>query len=272
MLAWAFLVEARGRLRVGQGNLREGVADLLEAGRRWDHLRCLSAGVARWREDAALALAQIGEKDEARRLAAEQLELARATGLPRVLGTATRVAGAVAPRADRLPLLCTAVELLEQSPARLDLARALVELGAAIRRDGRAVEARDPLRRGLELAHRAGAAPLAERARAELVGAGGRPRRPVFTGIEALTASEIRVARLAAEGRTNRETAERLFVTQRTVETHLAHVFQKLSIRGRDELPRELAARQSPALPFRSRDPITLAHHGPTHHPFSPIS
>ena len=189
-----------------------------------------------------LALAQIGETEEARRLAAEQLELAKATGLPRVIGSATRVAGVVAPRGHRLALLGRAVSLLEQSPARLELSRALVELGAAIRRDGRSAQARDPLRRGLELAHRAGAAPLAQRARDELVAAGGRPRRPVFTGIEALTASEIRVARLAAEGRTNRETAERLFVTQRTVETHLAHVFQKLSIKGRDELPRELAA------------------------------
>ncbi len=199
----------------------------------------------RWREDAALALAQVGEKDEARRLAAEQLELAQATGLPRVLGHGDprrRRPWRRAPQ--RLQLLQTAVGLLEQSPARLDLARALVEWGAAIRRDGRALDARDPLRRGLELAHRAGAAPLAQRARDELVAAGGRPRRLVFTGIEALTASEIRVARLAAQGRTNRETAEMLFVTQRTVETHLGHVFQKLSIRSRDELPRELASPQ----------------------------
>lgn len=72
--------------------------------------------------------------------------------------------------------------------------------------------------------------------------AGGRPRRPVFTGVEALTAGELRVARLAAEGRTNRETAEQLFITQRTVETHLGHVFQKLGIRGRDELPGALVA------------------------------
>ena len=253
MLAWAFLIEARGRLRVAQGRTREGIDDLLDAGRRWERLQCLSAGVARWRGDAALALAKIGEKDEARRLSGEQVELAQATGLPRVLGAANRVAGVVEPRMHRLSLLANAVELLEPSPARLDLARALIDLGAAIRRDGRAAQARDLLRRGLELAHRAGAAPLAGRARDELVAAGGRPRRPVFTGIEALTASEIRVARLAAEGRTNRETAERLFVTQRTVETHLGHVFQKLSIKGRDELPRELAAPLSQSLPVRPR-------------------
>ncbi len=241
MLAWAFLTEARGRLRVAQGRTDAGVADLLDAGRRWDRLCCTGSAVPRWREDAASALAQLGERDAAGRVAAEQLELARAGGLPRALGAATRVAGVVAPTAGRLPLLHEAVELLEQTPARLDLARALVDLGAAIRRDGRAGQAREPLRRGLELAHRACATPLAQRARDELVAAGGRPRRAVFTGVDALTASEMRVARLAADGCSNRETAERLFVTQRTVETHLGHIFQKLSIRGRDELPRELA-------------------------------
>ena len=208
MLAWAFAVEARGRLRLAQGDLRAGLADLLEAGRRWELLCCRSAVVERWREDAAPALAQVGEKRQARRLAAEQLELAAATGLPRALGTATRVAGQLASRADRLPLLGTAVSLLEHTPARLEYARALIAWGAAIRRDGGAVQARDPLRQGLELAHRAGAAPLAQRARDELVAAGGRPRKPVFSGIEALTASEIRVARLVAQGRTNRDTAE----------------------------------------------------------------
>ena len=242
MLAWAFVVEARGRLRVAQGSTREGIADLLEAGRRWDRLRCFSAGIVRWRGDAALALAQIGERT---RLGASRPSNSSWHRRPGCRGYSDQRPGSPASsrRArHRLPLLGRAVGLLEQSPARLELSRALVELGAAIRRDGRAAQARDPLRRGLELAHRAGAAPLARRARDELVAAGGRPRRPVFTGIEALTASEIRVARLAAEGRTNRETAERLFVTQRTVETHLAHVFQKLSIKGRDELPRELAA------------------------------
>ena len=262
MLAWAFVVEARGRLRVAQGRLGDGIADLLESGRRWERLCCNNAGVVRWRENAALALAQVGEKQRARHLAAEQLELAQATGLPHVLGTATRVAGAVAPRANRRPLLQKAVNLLEQSPARLEFARALVEWGAAIRREGHPVEARDPLRRGLQIAHHAGAAPLAQRARDELIAAGGRPRRPVFTGIEALTPSELRVARFAAEGRTNRETAERLFVTQRTVETHLRHVFQKLSIRGRHELPPELAAPHSQVLPIRPGVPTKPVRQG----------
>ncbi|MBV8997894.1 MAG: AAA family ATPase [Solirubrobacterales bacterium] len=240
LIGCAFVVEARGRLRVAQGRLREGLAELREAGERWQRLR--SPWPSTWREDAALALAKLGEHDEARSLAAEQLKLARASGLPRALGTATRAAGLVAPRPQRIPLLREAVDLLGQTSARLELAKARLELGAALRRDGHRVEARDHLRQGLELAHRAAAAPLAARAREELLAAGGRPRKPVFTGIDALTASELRVARLAAKGQTNREIAESLFVTQRTVETHLRHAFQKLDIARRDDLPAELTA------------------------------
>ena len=243
MLAPAFVLEARGRLRIAQGRLRAGLGDLRDAGQRWKRLDCDTPVASRWREDAALALARLGEPDEARQLAAEQLDLAQATGLPRAIGAATRAAGAIAPRTDAIPLLREAVALLGQTSAPLELAKAQIELGAALRRDGHRIEAREHLRRGLELAHRAAAAPLAERAREELLAAGGRPRKPVFTGIDALTASELRVARLAAEGRTNREIAESLFLTQRTVETHLRHVFQKLDIARREELPQQLAVR-----------------------------
>ena len=242
MLAWAFALEALGRLRVAQGRLRDGLAHLRDAGVRWERLSCAGATAVRWREDAALVLAQLGEHDEARRLAAEQVELARATGLPRTVGAATRVAGAVAPREEAIPLLREAVDVLAQAPAPLELARARLELGAALRRGGQRIEARDHLRQSLELAHRAGATPLATRAHDELLAAGGRPRKPIFTGVEALTASELRVARLAAEGRTNRQIAEGLFVTQRTVETHLRHVFQKLNITRREQLPSKLGA------------------------------
>jgi DNA-binding CsgD family transcriptional regulator len=243
ILAWAFALEARGRLRVAQGRSRDGLGDLREAGDRWERLSYhRTAAASRWREDAALALAHLGETNEARRLAAEQLEFARASGLPRAIGAATRVAGAVARRADGIPLLREAAALLAQTPAPVELARALLELGAALRREGQRIEARDHLRHSLELAHRAGATPLAALAREELLAAGGRPRKPIFTGVEALTASELRVAHLAAEGRTNRQIAEGLFVTQRTVETHLRHVFQKLDIAGREQLRSELTA------------------------------
>jgi len=112
----------------------------------------------------------------------------------------------------------------------------LVELGAALRRANRRREAREPLREGLDLAHRCGATALAERARTELGAAGARPRKTVLWGIESLTPSELRVARMAAEGMTNREIAQSLFVTTKTVETHLRHVYQKLDVAGRGGL------------------------------------
>jgi DNA-binding NarL/FixJ family response regulator len=167
--------------------------------------------------------------------------------LPRAIAIANRVIALVEPRERALDLLAEAVELLEASPARLERARALVDVGSALRRAGRRRDAQARLRQALELAHRCGAAGLAARAREELVAAGARPRRPVFTGLEALTASERRVARLAAQGRSNREIAETLFVTQRTVETHLRHTFQKLGITSRGELPAELAGVESAA-------------------------
>ncbi len=240
-MGWAMALEARGRLRLGQGRPREALADLLDAGTRWGQLPWSHPGLALWRVDAAAAQLQLGNHTEAGRLAAQQLELAQATELPRLIAGALIAKAATQQRPEARALLQQAVDLLEPLSARLELGHAHVELGSVLRRDGKRLEAQDHLRRGLEFAHRAGAAPLAARARDELVAAGGRPRRPAISGVEALTASELRVARLAAEGATNRDIAQRLFVTQKTVETHLRHVFQKLGVRGRDELPRELA-------------------------------
>jgi DNA-binding CsgD family transcriptional regulator len=247
MICWALAVEQRGRLRVEEGAVEAGLVDLYEADRRWEALGIRNPLVARWREHAVPALLRVGDDERARALAADEVELARESGLPRAIAIANRVIALVEPRERALDLLAEAVELLEASPARLEHARALVDLGSALRRAGRRRDAQARLRPALELAHRCGAAGLAARAREELVAAGARPRRPVFTGLEALTASERRVARLAAQGRSNREIAETLFVTQRTVETHLRHTFQKLGITSRGELPAELAGVESAA-------------------------
>jgi DNA-binding CsgD family transcriptional regulator len=246
-LCWALAVEQRGRLRIEQGALEAGLTDLDEAELRWRALQIRNPVVARWREYAVPALLRLGETERACALAVEELELARLTGLPRALGVAARVAAATETRERELELLAEAVELLEPTPARLEYARALVDLGAALRRAGRRRDAQARLRPALELAHRCGAVGLAARAREELVAAGARPRRPVFTGLEALTAAERRVARLAAQGRSNREIAETLFITQRTVETHVRHTFQKLGITSRAELPPELGIPVEPA-------------------------
>ncbi len=139
-----------------------------------------------------------------------------------------------------IELIRESVETLDGSGARLEHARSLVELGAAIRRSGRRSQAREPLHVGMELAHRCGAAPVVERAREELLATGARPRRIMRSGIDALTPSELRVARMAAEGVANREIAEALFVTARTVEGHLTNAFQKLDINSRHELGHRL--------------------------------
>src|SRR5262249_54058662 len=139
---------------------------------------------------------------------------------------------------------------LRNSPALLERARSLAELGAALRRAGRRAPARDPLAEALDLAARCGARPLAVRVREELNATGARPRREWRTGVEALTPSELRVARLAAEGQTNREIAQTLYVTLKTVEGHLGRVYGKLEIGGRGELSRVLEGEKTRVEPL----------------------
>ncbi|MBV9415829.1 MAG: hypothetical protein JO363_12685 [Solirubrobacterales bacterium] len=188
----------------------------------------------------------LGEDEAATRLAEEELALARAFGAPRSLGVSLRVAGVVAGGQRGEARLREAVELLGQAGATLERAWALTDLGGLLRRGNRRREAREYLREALDLAHRAGARPLAVRAETELRATGARPRRLVLGGVESLTASERRVAELAGEGLTNREIAQSLFVTARTVEGHLTSVFRKLGLESRAQLGEAIAAaRQS---------------------------
>jgi len=245
-LTAAVLRLARGRLRVEQGRLDEGLADFLGVGRLSTRAHVTCPGYLPWRSQAALAHLALAEHESAKRLAGEELELARAYGAPRALGMAKRAAGLVAGGDQGMALLREAVGAFEHSDARLERARALADLGAMLRRRNRRMEARELLRDALDAAHRIGARPLAERAETELRASGGRPRRIVLSGLDSLTASERRIAELAAEGLTNREIGQTLFVTARTVESHLTHVFQKLDVNRRSELPKALAAPTRP--------------------------
>jgi DNA-binding NarL/FixJ family response regulator len=138
-------------------------------------------------------------------------------------------------------LLAESVALLRPSPARLELALSLFELGAAHRRAGRRTEARDPLKEAVDLAAECGATAVAAKAHDELVAAGARPRRDPIESRSRLTASEARVAKMAAEGMTNREIAQALFLTEKTIEVHLTNTYRKLDISSRSQLPRALA-------------------------------
>jgi DNA-binding CsgD family transcriptional regulator len=241
-----YLADSSARLRILRGDLAGGVAEMLEAGGRLESVSSRNPALIAWRSPAALALLELGDRDEARQLADQELRLARGWGAPRALGAALRVAGMVAGGTQGLSLLGEAVEVLSGSPAKLESAKARTELGAALRRSGHRVQAREQLRRGVELARICGAAPLAARAETELLAAGARPRRVALSGVESLTPSERRVAELAAQGPTNREIAQALFVTQRTVEVHLTSIFRKLGIRSRSQLATALEDRPTP--------------------------
>ena len=227
---------ARGRVHLARGRAEEAAADLLELGRRCEAWTFWNPAGFPWRSEAAVAL-RTTDPTRARELAEEEVTLARKFGAARAIGMALRAAGLVLGSREGIDRLEEAVVVLAASPARLEHARAVADLGAALRRAGRGTAARNRLAEGLDGAVACGAGPLADRARAELQLAGARPRRDRVTGRDALTVSELRVARLAAEGKTNREIAEQLWVTPKTVETHLGRVYRKLGIKSRTSYP-----------------------------------
>jgi len=229
-----FLV-ARGRLRIAQGHVREGVGDLLWCGRRLEAYE--APWMSEWKAFAAPALATLGESQTAAELAREHLAIARRVGAHGALGRSLRAAGLAIGGQEGLGLLDEAVSVLERSSARLELAHALADLGAELNRAGRRREGRDAQRRAIQLAEECGALALAESARAGLHAGPGRRPRAELTGPGALTASEWRVCRQVAEGHTNREVAQALFVTEKTVERHLSSAYHKLGIRSRFQLP-----------------------------------
>ncbi|WIM93390.1 AAA family ATPase [Actinoplanes oblitus] len=239
-LRTGMLLERRARLWLARHRPAEAHSDLLAAAETWRALDARHPGLAAWRVDDSAALAALGDLAAARRLAEEHLDLAAGAGLPGARGAGLRALARTVSPADAVPLLTQAAHLLAGSPARLEHARVLVELGGALRRANQRVAAREPLVRALDLADRGGMRLIAARARQELLAAGGRPRRSVATGPGALTPAEHRVAVLAALGHSNREIADQLYVTRRTVETHLTHIFQKLSVSSRAQLATSL--------------------------------
>ncbi len=226
--AWLFTV--RGKLRLARGDRVEAEQDLRRAG---DIFRRLGFGPVHepWRSAIALALPS-DQAEEARTLVDDELTLARGTGLARPIGIVLRASGLIAQGDGQIVALRESVAVLADSPARCEHARSLVELGAALRRSGRRADAREPLEAGMELAHHCGADRLVTRAREELLAAGARPRRILRSGFAALTASERRIVRLAADGRSNPEIAQGLYVSIKTVETHLSNAYRKLQLSG----------------------------------------
>ena len=219
---------ARARLRVAQGRRAEAIDDLHAAERS---VLTNNPSYVPWRSTLALVLAR-DDPEQARELIDTEMARARELGQPRGIGVALRTTGILEGGDAGIAMLEQAVGILREAPSRLELARALCDLGGARRRAANRAVAREPLREALELAQRCGAESLAQRAREELMATGAHPRRERLSGPDALTPSERRVAEMAAAGMTNRAIAESLFVTAKTVGTHLGHIYRKLDLDG----------------------------------------
>lgn len=238
----ALILEARGHLALARGRPAEALVSLEAAGTvTATGQRTAPPTMLPWRSAAAVAAARLGERDRAAELAAAELDLARRIGARRTLGVALRVAGLITEGRPGLALLTEAVAVLELSPAALERARALTDLGVAHRRAGQLSAARQILNRAELAAQDLGAIPLAARAREELHAAGGR-RRPLRhrVGPAALTPTERQVAQMAANGLGTPDIARALYVSPKTIEWHLDHVYRKLAIRSRHQLPTAL--------------------------------
>lgn len=225
------LLHQRGRLHMALGDPVSALRDHLDCGRRLERRGARNPALQPWRSHAALAHLALGELDQALRLVAQELELARDWGLAVPIGVALRVSGVVS---GSVALLEEAVSTLRDSSARLELARALIDWGVALRTSGRGPEALAALRQGHDVAKRCGAIPLMGVAARELRAAGGRPARTPSGSV--LTAQEEHVVRRAVLGLTNRQIAAELFVTPRAVELHLTRAYRKLGISGRRDL------------------------------------
>jgi DNA-binding CsgD family transcriptional regulator len=236
-LYWSVLAH----LRDAQGRHAEAA----EAALKLEHVVTAQHGMScaiPWRLQAAISLAAVGEQPRAAVLLTEQRPITEHWGLSRPIAALQRAEGLVHNNTNHLT---HAVATLETTHAPLEHARTLIDLGAMRRRDNQRSQARTALRTGLDLAHRCGADLLVTRATEELAACGARPRQILLTGIDSLTASERRVARLAAQGKSNPEIAQHLYVSRKTIESHLGAIYRKLDISSREEIAHSMEASSS---------------------------
>ncbi|WP_235096712.1 helix-turn-helix transcriptional regulator [Amycolatopsis decaplanina] len=231
MRPWFQLVDARVHWAAGD---REAALKLFNrCGESLADVGIANPLLAPWWFEGACLLADEGRFEAAADLAAEGTGPALRWGTPRAIGMA-RLATAVATRGpDRIALIEEAAGILAGSPARLEEALAEFHLGRALVEAGDTAAARTRLRRCVELSLRTGDRFLLRRAQRTAAEA-GIPSE--VSPLASLSPAERHIARLAGRGASNRVIAERLFVTVRTIETHLTSVYRKLRISGRTEL------------------------------------
>jgi ATP/maltotriose-dependent transcriptional regulator MalT len=215
----------------------ERVADLVAA----RGLR--EPGVVHWQPDLIEAYIRTGKLVEAEKALGEFEEVARQTQRLWALATAARCRGLLPNNGSFEDCFRESLSWHDKLASPFERARTELVLGERRRRAGHRSAARSPLQTALGTFEELGAVPWVERARRELRAAGQHLRpRPEETGVEKLTPQELQVAVVVAGGATNREAAEELFLSPKTIEFHLGHVYGKLQVRSRTELARLLAA------------------------------
>jgi DNA-binding CsgD family transcriptional regulator len=232
-----------GLLELGAGDYVQAAASLSKVADYTAAYKVSDPCVFQWRPDYVEALAGAGRTAEA----AEQLAIledeAGATGSRWATAAAARCAGLLASAADVVSAREHAVKLAEASAGKFELARARLYLGEALRRGKHRSQAQPQLAAALQHFQELGATVWASRAAAELRATGEAAGQAASPSQKAtLTPQELRVALKVADGLSNKEVASRLFLSPRTVEVHLGHIYDKLGVRSRTALVRLIAA------------------------------
>ena len=236
-----YLLSARGRLRLAEGRFAEAAADLRECGNRCAAWGATGPALPPWRAHLALALLFDGKREAAASTAADALALARAWGVPSLLSEALRVAALVSGGPEGLALLREAVTTADAGESPIEQGARSDRVGWCVASGRSAFRSASAITRGRRYRARHWRRAIARAAHEELVATGAKPRRLRQSGAEALTATERRVAAMAAEGMSTRGIAQALFVSEKTVETHLGNAYRKLEINGRTQLTGALA-------------------------------
>jgi class 3 adenylate cyclase len=242
--SWALI--ALGMLELGLGHPEEALRHLRECESYLIENSVTDPDLAP-SPDIVEALVRLGRDEEARFVAARGAEAAAAKGQPFALARATRAQALVAEDSDFAQRFEEALRHHESTPDTFERARTHLHYGERLRRARKRVEARKQLRAALKRFDELGAAPWAERALAELQASGETARVRDERYRRQLTPQELQVALTLAEGATTREAAGRLYLSPKTVEYHLRHIYDKLEVRSRDELRAALAAHSHPS-------------------------
>jgi DNA-binding CsgD family transcriptional regulator len=228
---------ALGLLELGEGRLDEAIALLDRIGRAATAVGVGEPSVVPWAQDLAEAYVRAGRREEADETLVLLAAQAQRTGRRSAHAAVARCRGLMAETADEVDArFAEALAWHRQESPPFERARTDLCFGERLRRARRRADARTVLRRALETFDALGARSWAARARAELAATGerARPREP--SAAERLTAQELQVAMIVANGSTNNEAAAALFVSPKTIEAHLTHIYRKLGLRSRTEL------------------------------------